>query len=61
MTGTGGAGGRGGSTGTGGGGGVGVGGSYACGSDTCLTGQTYCYTFIGGVFGSTASRYWIRS
>lgn len=59
---TGGAGGNGGTTGTGTGGiggqsGSGaVGGGYACGSDTCVVGQTYCYSFSGGVPGSGTSR-----
>jgi len=30
--------------------------SYACGSDTCTTGQSFCYSFSGGVPGSGTSR-----
>ena len=48
---------------TGGGGAAGTGGrdagaamSYACGSDTCMPGQTFCYSFSGGVPGSGTSR-----
>jgi hypothetical protein len=46
----------------GGGGAAGTGGndagaamSYACGSDTCVPGQTLCYSFAGGLPGSTRS------
>jgi hypothetical protein len=29
--------------------------SFACGSDTCVAGQTVCYSFAGGVQGVAAS------
>jgi len=30
--------------------------SYACGSDTCMTGQTFCYSYAPGVLTPTPSR-----
>lgn len=46
----------------GGGGAAGTGGSdagaamsYACGSDTCVPGQTLCYSYVGGLSTSTRS------